>query len=185
VKQRICNESGDAYLNVLEKKSRKKSNYLVINYFRKKKTNQLKVDSFDCQVRQRKHSQKSTPLGKAGRPKCQIWQYFADEFDSEGRAIRRCIYCETAFGYRTSRNATKLRDHIALNCKTVPSSVRNKVDSEDGFVRTVKDYRQREEERRLECPWPGCDLAFPKRFTNQLFERFVCVNISMTFEMFV
>jgi hypothetical protein len=126
----------------LEKKSHKKSNYLV---------------------RQRKHSQKCTPLGKAGRPKCQIWQYFADEFDSEGRAIRRCIYCETAFGYRTSRNATKLRDHIALNCKTVPSSVRNKVDSEDGFVRTVKDYHQREEERRLECPWPGCDLAFPKR----------------------
>jgi len=115
------------------------------------------------EVRKRKLYERSA-LGKAGRPKCQIWQYFSDELDSEGKTIRRCIYCETTFGFRTSRNATKLRDHLVLNCKTAPEDIRRNVDIEDGFVRTVRDYRDREGERRYQCCWPGCDLAFPKRF---------------------
>lgn len=99
------------------------------------------------------------PERKGGRHLSAVWEHFKDETDDNGSIVKVCKYCEQTYNYR---NATKMRQHLASNCKSVPEDVIQIINEIPTVA--VRPYRRRfvAVPGLHECCWPGCDLKFPK-----------------------
>ncbi|CAG2120466.1 unnamed protein product, partial [Medioppia subpectinata] len=140
MKLKIRKESHDLYMSALNAKNE-------LKFHKREKTRKLII--------------KSARIPR--KPKSRIWDHFKDDKDIKGDIVRRCNYCDHLFGSGTSRNATKMRDHLALFCKTIPEEVKERIVDEN--MKFGRPYRNKPPQplKWLECCWPGCEMKFPKR----------------------
>ncbi|XP_054164515.1 zinc finger protein 271-like [Oppia nitens] len=136
----------------------------------RKEANELYTSALEAKNRVTitKPKQKKTltkVISATGRkPKSKIWQHFEEFKDSKDEIVRRCKYCEHQFGSGTSRNATKLKDHIVMLCKSIPEDIKQEIVDHAVKYRKISGNKKVMEPMKVfECCWPGCDMKFPKK----------------------
>ncbi len=56
--------------------------------------------------------------------KSNVWKYYSSECDSLGKCCVRCSFCGMRFSHYTSKNATKLKQHLIHSCKQIPVNIK-------------------------------------------------------------
>jgi hypothetical protein len=78
------------------------------------------------------------------KPKSNVWKYYSSECDSLGKCLVRCSFCGMRFSHYTSKNATKLKQHLIHSCKQIPNNIKqlfiNHIEHIERKPQTVCNY---------------------------------------------